>query len=317
MAYLVSMGLAMLVMLVALIVGRFLRKSSDGDARSVGRILQIGSPVLFVIWVGAHSVAASVNQIPAGQVGVVYEFGAIRGQVTEGLQWITPWRSVHLANVQVERHVFERLDSFSQETQDVYVTATLNIRVSPQTIQELYRSVGPNYFDVLVKSRVAQNFKDETVKYKSVDIAPNREGIRRQVRERLERELSPYSIEVVDLLLDNVDFPVGFKTAIEAKQIATQRALEEEQKVSVVRHQAEQAVEKARGEGSAILAVAERQAEANRKLSESLTPVLVQYAMVQKLSDKIQVMILPSGPSLLVNASDMLKESAPKEKDKK
>ena len=39
---------------------------------------------------------------------------------------------------------------------------------------------------VLIEPRVAQNFKDETVKYKSVDIAPNREKIRQAVRQRLE-----------------------------------------------------------------------------------------------------------------------------------
>jgi len=92
-------------------------------------------------------------------------------------------------------------------------------------VQQLYRTVGLNFFNVLVESRVIQNFKDETVKYKSVEIAPNRESIRKAVRERLEKELSPFSIEVVDLLLDNIDFNPEFKKAIEDKQIATQRAL--------------------------------------------------------------------------------------------
>jgi hypothetical protein len=33
----------------------------------------------------------------------------------------------------------------------------------------------------------------------------------------------------------------------------------------------------------------EKEAEANRKLAASLTPALVQYSMIQKLSDKMQV----------------------------
>ena len=86
--------------------------------------------------------------------------------------------------------MFDKLSAFSEESQDVFVRASLNVRVSPQTIQELYRTVGPNFFNVLVESRVIQNFKDETVKYKSVEIAPNRENIRKAVRERLKRALS-------------------------------------------------------------------------------------------------------------------------------
>jgi regulator of protease activity HflC (stomatin/prohibitin superfamily) len=206
---------------------------------------------------------------------------------------VAPWRDVLLANIQVQRRVFDKLNSFSEESQDVFVRASLNVRVSPQAIQQLYRTVGPNFFNVLVESRVIQNFKDETVKYKSVDIAPHRENIRKAVRERLEKELSPFSIEVVDLLLDNIDFNPEFKKAIEDKQIATQRALEEQQKIEGEKHKAQQAIERAKGEGSAILFRAEKEAEANRKLAASLTPELVRYAMVQKLSDKIQVMMLP------------------------
>jgi len=255
---------------------------------------------------------ASVHQVPAGHIGVVYEFGGIKGQIGEGLQFVAPWRDVMLANIQVQRRVFDKLNAFSEESQDVFVRASLNVRVSPQTIQQLYRTVGPNFFNVLVESRVIQNFKDETVKYKSVEIAPNRENIRKAVRERLEKELSPFSIEVVDLLLDNIDFNPEFKKAIEDKQIATQRALEEQQKIEGEKHKAQQAIERAKGEGSAILFRAEKEAEANRKLAASLTPELVRYAMVQKLSDKIQVMMLPSGQNFILD-SDILR-GAPREK---
>ena len=255
---------------------------------------------------------ASVHQVPAGHIGVVYEFGGIKGQIGEGLQFVAPWRDVLLANIQVQRRVFDKLNAFSEESQDVFVRASLNVRVSPQTIQQLYRTVGPNFFNVLVESRGIQNFKDETVKYKSVEIAPNRENIRKAVRERLEKELSPFSIEVVDLLLDNIDFNPEFKKAIEDKQIATQRALEEQQKIEGEKHKAQQAIERAKGEGSAILFRAEKEAEANRKLAGSLTPELVRYAMVQKLSDKIQVMMLPSGQNFILD-SDILR-GAPREK---
>ena len=298
MQYIGSMVGATLVCGLIFIIGYFLLKHSvdekDDDGKVVGSILLILASVGFVLWVGLHTGFASFRQVEAGHIGVVYEFGAIKTQIPEGVNWIAPWRNVKTANIQVQRHLFENLESFSLETQDVFVKASLNIKVSPGTIQDLYRTVGPNWFKVLVEARVAQNFKDETVKYRSVDIAPNRETIRQSVRERLEKELSSYSIEVVDLLLDNIDFSSEFKASIEAKQIATQKALEEEQRVKVSQFQANQRIEQARGEGSAILAVAEKQAEANKKLSESLTPELIQYALIQKLGDNIEVILLPS-----------------------
>lgn len=306
MGYILSILFAIVLCIALAVIGKFLRRSREDALSNTGRALHIAAPLIFLAWTGIHTIAAASHEIPAGHIGIVYEFGAIRGQVKEGFNLIWPWRSIRVENIQIQRHKFageDQLVSFSQETQPVSVQASLNIRVAPEAIQELYRSVGPNYFDVLVKPRVSQNFKDELVKYKSVDIAPNREKIRRAVSEQLERELQRYSIQVVDLLLDNIDFSDEFEKAIEQKQIATQRALEEEQKVTVERHRAEQAVEEAKGKGNSILAIAEKQSEANKKLGESLTPQLIQYAMVQKIGDKIQVALVPTGQPFILDGS--------------
>jgi regulator of protease activity HflC (stomatin/prohibitin superfamily) len=238
--------------------------------------------------------------VRAGEVGVIYSFGSIIGQVEEGFHLIAPWHFVTHTNIRVQRAVLERLQSFSQETQDVFVRASLNYQVSPKAVQNLFRTVGPDYYHVLIEPRVAQNFKDETVKYRSVDIAPNRENIRQAVRGKLEKELSPYSIHIVDLLLDNVDFSQEFKRSIENKQIATQKALEEEQLVAAEKFKAQQRVEAEKGEGEAKLARAEKEALANQKLAGSLTPLLVQQAMIDKLSAKIQLMVVPQGQNFLM-----------------
>ena len=208
MFWIVSTILAVVVCTVIFSVGKALKSSSSStrDDRQTGKFLQIVSLILLVVWIGLHTVLASVHQVPFGHVGLVKQLGAIQGQVSEGLQIIAPWKGLIVANVQVQGHEFERLTAFSKETQDVFVKATLNIRVSPRAIQDLYRNVGPNYFDIVVAPRVEQNFKDVTVGYRSVDIAPNREAIRQAVRAALEEELEPYSIEVVDLLLDDIDF---------------------------------------------------------------------------------------------------------------
>ena len=311
MTWIIGMVLLIVGFVALRVIGGRLRDSRDEDVQKVGRVLRVLGWVV-IVGMPILTLASSINQIPAGNVGVIYEFGAIKRQIEEGFQMVFPWQSVLVANIQVQRHMFDKLDSFSQETQTVYVRASLNISVSPNAIQELYRAVGPNYFNVLIEPRVYQNFKDEIVKYKSVDIAPNREKIRQEVRRRLEKELSTHSITVEDLLLDNIDFRDEFEHAIEAKQIATQKALEEEQKVVVERHRAEQVLEKAKGEGNAILAVAEKQAEANKKLSESLSPELIQYTFIQKLSEKIQLMLLPVGQNFIFDPGTLIKEKEEK-----
>jgi len=243
--------------------------------------------------------------VTAGYVGILYRFGKIVGQVDEGFNFIAPWIFVSHANIKVQRQVLEKLDSFSSESQDVFVRASLNFQVSPQAIQNLYRTVGPDYYHVLIEPRVSQNFKDETVRYKSVDIAPNREQIRQAVRIRLEKELAPYSIHIVDLLLDNVDFNKEFKASIEAKQIATQKALEQKQLIEVAKAQAQQTIEQERGVGDAALARAEKESLANQKIAVSLTPLLVQNRMIERLSDKVSIMLVPQGQNFLLQLPEL------------
>ena len=79
--------------------------------------------------------------------------------------------------------------AISEETQPVYAVVTLNYRVSDKAVQELYTDVGSTYFEKVVAPRVFQVFKNETVKFKSVSVAPNREQIRRAVQNELDRQL--------------------------------------------------------------------------------------------------------------------------------
>lgn len=291
-----------LILTLSVIAGLFLFKikTEIGDLCRISRIGLFG-------FVAVMSLVNAMYQVPAGNVGIVYSFGSIVGQRSEGLQWVWPWQSVMPASIQVQGHKFEKLESFSSESQQVFVKATLNIQISPDNIQGLYRTVGAGYTEILVNPRVQQAFKDETVKYRSTDIAPYREDIRKTVRERLMKELEKNSIIVQDLLLDNLWFTDKFQAAIETKQEQSQLALAAQEKVKTKTAEAQQAVEEAKGISEAVLITAQKQAEANRVLASSLTPQYVQYVLATKLSPNIKVMMLPTGQNFIMS-SEMLKD---------
>ncbi len=285
---------------------------SYGEGAFDGLMNHLSSVGIGLLIVGSlvMTIPSSLNQIKAGHVGVVYQFGDIVGQIESGLQFVAPWRTVRQESVQTVGHRFPKINAFSVETQDVFVVATLNLSVSPSHIQKLYRTVGPNWYAILVVPRVNQFFKDETVKYSSVAVAPNREKIRYNVTVRLADALKNDSITVSDLLIDDIDFDPKFKTAIENKQIASQNALAEEQKILGARHIAAQKVEEARGAGEAILIKATKQAEANIKIANSISPNLVQYMSVEKLSPNIQVMMIPAGQGMILSPDFLAKKPA-------
>jgi regulator of protease activity HflC (stomatin/prohibitin superfamily) len=112
--------------------------------------------------------------------------------------------------------------------------------------------------------------------------------------------LEGFSIDVVDLLIDDIDFRPEFKEAIERKQIATQDAQTAQNRVAEARFKAQQQVETAKGEAESVLVRARAQAQANRLLSQSLTERVVRYEAVQKLAPNVQTILLPSDAGFLL-----------------
>jgi regulator of protease activity HflC (stomatin/prohibitin superfamily) len=257
--------------------------------------LQAALPWACILLLLIVSVGTSIKVVPTGNVGIIYEFGSIVNQKSEGLNLILPWQDMKLADIRIQKYTYTNLECFSSETQSLNMSLTVNFKVSPDIIQNLYRNIGPRYFEILIYPKIPQIAKDETVKFKAIDIAPNREALRIAMRDRLKNALQEYSIEVVDVLLENIDFSVEFKQSIELKQIATQKSLEEQEIVKQAKYKAEQVVARARGE-----------AEANLLISNSLTPAILQYTMIQKLSDKIEIMIMPSGQNFILDPSVLL-----------
>lgn len=307
MPWVISMVLAVAICGTVFFFARLARgAAADGTPeRMRAAIVMVVVSVLFVVWIGLHTLAASLKTVEAGHVVVVYEFGEIVGQKGEGLQFIAPWQTTRDESVQIQRHRFDDIAAFSKETQDVFITATVNYSVSPTAVQTLYRTVGRNWFDRLIEPRVVNFLKEETVKYTSVDVAPNREEIRAAVRAKLKAELEPYSITVDDLLIDNIDFSDDFKRAIEQKQIATQDALREQEKVKQKQFEAQQLVETAKGEAESTRVRADGQAEANKLLAASLSPEVIQFQAIQKLGDKIQIALIPSGQGIIIDPATL------------
>ena len=269
----------------------------------VSRAAVAGALVLAIVLTFGNSVHA----IDAGHVGVVYTFGAITNQTNSGLAVTLPWQEVRQASIQVQKYSDASIAAASKETQNLSASITLNYQVSPIAIQKLYTTVGPNYQDVLIPSRVNNFFKEEAVKYPSTDVLPHREDIRIAVRDKLSRELEPYSITVNDLLIDNIHFDDAFTRAIEEKQVATQNAQAEQNKVAVSEAQARQKAATAQGDANALRINAQGQADANKALSASLTPELIQFQALQKLAPNVQIALLPSGQGLILDPSTFLK----------
>lgn len=333
MAYITSVIIFGLIAVAALSTSRRARSVRDRELADQGSLRRssVVSPAfargaLGVFWfslivVVVTTLSASVETVPAGHIGVIYQFGSIQGQREEGVVFKMPWQDMKKANVQEQKYRFEgenAIEGASLETQDVTFTVALNYRLSPDKVQSLFREVGPNYFEVLVESRMQQIFKDEAVQYPAIEITTKRDEIREAVVERLRQELAPYSITVVTLQVVNISYSEEFNRSIEEKQVATQNALRAQEQVKQKEYEAQQAVAVAKGEAdSKVIAAqgeadarritAQGEADANAAVNASLNTQILQYEAIKRLADNVQIALIPSGEGFILDPSSILR----------
>lgn len=288
-----------LVVIPALLVFIFSNQKGMNDAGDgptsgcVAGAIGVGGLVLWLIM----TLFVSIHKVDAGHVGVIRTFGAITGDTDEnaGLIFTAPWQSFEQHDVRNQKHKYERLEAASVDTQDVYMTVTVQYRPLKSELETLLREVGSKYREVLIDPRVENDIKDATVAYSAIEITQQRDEIRQEVDERLTAELAPYGIEVVDLQIENIAYSEDFEKSIEEKQVATQNAEREEERVNQARFEAQQAIERATGE-----------AEANRIVSESLSPEIIQLRALQALGDNVTIALLPSGQGVIIDPTSLL-----------
>ena len=302
------------LVVVAQFAARAAAKSSNINDRDLAPWFRWGSLSVWVVGFFVSLALFSVHVIDAREVGVVRTFGSITGQVGEGFQLTFPWQTVEKWNVRVQ--VIEPdtacsngaprcMDAGSVDVQDVYVQGVLNISVNRSDIQDLAREVGQGYTDTIVRNRLYQVVKEVTAEYRAADILSQREAIRTKIREAMIVELREYSVTVIDFLITNIDFRAEFKQSIEDKVRAEQEALAEQNRVEIARAQAEQRAATAEGEANRLRIEAQGQADANRLISESLTPELVQWQAVQTLADNISIALIPSGQGIIIDPATL------------
>ena len=240
--------------------------------------------------------------VEAGHVGVVTSFGKVQAETLKpGGNWVIPFfNDVKDVDTRVQAIPFDELAAASKEYQDVILSGTLNVHVDSNAAVDLYQKVGLDYADKIVRPFFTNLVKEVVPLYGIADILPKREEIRRITVEKLAAKLAQYGIIVDDVAIANISFSEAYTGAIEEKQVQEQRVQTERQILEQRRIQAQSLVAQAEGEANAAIERARGQAEANRLLAESLSDPIIQYQLIQKLGDKITVMLLPSEQSGLI-----------------
>ena len=244
------------------------------------------------------------GKVDAGNVGIVTTFGKIQDETLQsGFHAKGFFSRINQVNVRTQRKQIE-LVAFSSDIQQTTLLVTVNFNITPDIASRLFKTVGMAYVDTLLVPRVNEDAKVVVSNYTAEALIENRETLSSEIMMLLKDDVADYGITISGVSIENMDFTDAFEQAVEAKQVATQQKLTaqtEQDKITMEQKaEAERKQIAADAEAYSIKTRAEAEADANRKISETLTDELIRYHEAQAWDGKLPSTYIGTGDSIPV-----------------
>ena len=214
----VGMSLVLLGVLIALalvVLGR--------NVPQLQKYPQVRWFLAILVIVGTVTVSTA-KVVPPGNVGVLVLLGKVYGTIPEGVHLVNPLASMELMSVRT-KEVFEHAEAPSKEGLNVVLEVSCLYHLMPNKADQVYRDIGPNYENIVVKPQFRAAIRDNTVKHESKALyTSGREVITQEIYKELVSDLKPRGIAVEKILLRRIQLPQQVVEAINSKLAADQEA---------------------------------------------------------------------------------------------
>lgn len=215
---------------------------------------------------GLFTFFGCLSSVGTGKTGVVTTFGRVEDYTLEaGFHLKAPWNSVTEMDNRVQKSTVN-LSCFSSDIQEVNMLYTLNYQIDKANAQEIYKTIGKDYYSTVVEPNIAEAVKVATARYTAEQLVQTRNNLANSIEELLEENLIKYNIKVVSTAIEDMDFTDAFTNAVEAKQVAEQRKKQAEIEQAQALLQAENEAEIAKVRANADKEVAKTNAEAEAEV---------------------------------------------------
>lgn len=256
--------------------------------------------------------AASFKQIDAGNVGVQTLFGKVDPNVLEsGLNIINPLVDVKEFDIKTQNYTMSALHDEGDKTGDdairvlsadgleVVIDLTVLYSVIPAETPKIYREIGTDYRNTIVRPVARTKIRDNAVYYDAVSLySIKRDEFQGKIFNSIASDFKKRGLLLEQLLVRNIALPASVKTTIESKINAEQEA----QKMQFVLQKEKQEADRKRIEAQGI-------ADYQKILSTGLSDKQLQYEMIKAnkeiaLSPNSKIIIMGNGKGTPIMISD-------------
>jgi regulator of protease activity HflC (stomatin/prohibitin superfamily) len=242
--------------------------------------------------------------VPAGFRGVLLQFGAVRGVLSEGFHVVIPFvNEVVLMEVRTQKEE-SQASAASRDLQIVTTSMALNFHADAAGVADLYRNVGESYKARVIDPAVQESLKTVTARYTAEELIKFRAKVKTEVEEEITSRLANYhlAVEPAGLSITNFAFSDEFNRAIEAKQVAQQQA-----------EQQRYVLQKAELEKQTAIMIAEGKSEAAKLNAEALRvqggSLVISREWIEKWDGRLPS-VYGGGQGMIIDLGSLMKEGA-------
>ena len=134
----------------------------------------------------------------------------------------------------------ESTTSASKDLQDVSTQVALNYHLNPDKAQVVYQQLGFDYANRVIIPAIQESVKQVTARFNAEELITKRETVKNQIEEQITARLAAYNIMADAVSITDFQFSQLFKSAVEAKVAAQQRALQAQNELRRIQIEAQQ-----------------------------------------------------------------------------
>ncbi len=240
------------------------------NGSQIAKIVVGAVVALFLLITGCEG----MQTVKTGYRGIKVTFGHVDPlPLSEGLYFINPF-TTHMAQLNIQTVKWDaNSEAYTKDVQKSTIHFAINYSLDPAYSAEMYRTVGEEWANVLIPQVINEEVKRQIGQVEAVGLIAQRDTIAREIERLVTQNLAAKHILVSGFRLTNIDYTKEFEDAVEAKVVAQQKAIEEQNRTVQIQQQANQTV---------ISAKANAESMTIRANALSQNPKLVEWEAVQK-----------------------------------
>lgn len=259
------------------------------------------------------SMSSCRERIDAGHEGILVNlYGDNKGVddvvLVTGTVWYNPlFKRVYEYPMYVQAIDFAPFEINAKDGSKFVIDPTINLNPvqgkSPAIFKKYRKNMDVVMHDVL-RTHIVNAYRLKLNAYTTDELVSKREEFERVTEEHLREVLLKENFELGEMT-SGLKYPDALERSITAKNEAVQNALRIENEVAAIEAEAKKKIAAAEGEAQALKIKGDAEAEYNRKIAASLSPLIVQQNMIKNWDGKLPT--LYGGQGMLLDPSKFVK----------